>query len=592
MKAALWYLLIGLLAFAARCYNAPETFILGHLYFVDGDCYARMTRARIIDEHPGAIIHFHDFENYPDGVRSHTTAPMDYMIVALKGVLRVTAPIWSALPGAAAFRDQTLDLAGALISPLLGALSCMYLAWWTRRGLQFPAESRWPKIAWVAPVFFAICPIVAHAGALGRPDHQSPMLLFVTVAISAEFTLLQSAELSAKARRAWLIAAGGAWGMSLWISLYEPLILLLGMAVLVPLFFGGAAILRRDRWWEFGVLIALVALMLALEGDPWPQLAPEVKEYFGRWTKTVAELRGLSLAGGALYRWIGWLAIPAPVLLVIAARKLDRRAGLVLVLLIGMVIASAIYLRWGYFLGLAFALALPWMLAPLRRRWIATAIVCVSLVPLAFEWGEILPAKVKRPLPWLACGLSFYSFRGDWEKQLEHDEEQLSVKRRERSLLRDVAAHIVPGEIHPFLVSPRHGAVPQALRTDPQGRAPFLAPWWLSPALAYWSHQPGVTGSAHEGLPGIVDSARLYLAADPIAAAQVLEKRRVAYVVVDEPTRIVETSTPLLAIAAPTLPLVDTLYIAPHSGPAFLVLTHANSYYKLFAVDESKLHPK
>jgi hypothetical protein len=379
--------------------------------------------------------------------------------------------------------------------------------------------------------------------------------------------------------------------MSLWISLYEPLILLVAMAVLVPAFFGWAAIFRRERWWQLGVLVGLIVLMLALEGDPTPQLAPEVREYFGRWTKTVAELRGLTLAGGALYRWIGWLAIPAPVLLVLAARRLDRRAWLALVLVLGTVLASALHLRWGYFLGLSFALALPWLLAPLRRRWLATVVLLVSLVPLSFEWVEILPPDVKRPLPWYAFGLSFYSFRGDWDKRLEHDADLLSVKRRERALLRDVAAHIVPGEIHPFLVSPRHGSIPQALRADPRGRVPFLAPWWLSPALAYWSGQPGVTGSSHEGLPGIVDSARFYLAREPIAAAQILEKRRLAYVVVDEPSRIVETSTPLLAIPAPTLPLVDTLYIAPHSGPAFLVLTHANSYYKLFAVDESKLHP-
>ena len=33
-------------------------------------------------------------------------------------------------------------------------------------------------------------------------------------------------------------------------------------------------------------------------------------------------------------------------------------------------------------------------------------------------------------------------------------------------------------------------------------RLPFLAPWWLSPAIAYWSGQPGVAGSSHESLPG------------------------------------------------------------------------------------------
>ena len=53
---------------------------------------------------------------------------------------------------------------------------------------------------------------------------------------------------------------------------------------------------------------------------------------------------------------------------------------------------------------------------------------------------------------------------------------------------------------------------------------PFLASWWLSPAIAYWSRQPGVAGTSHESLPGIVDTARFFLSTDPASAAAILRQ--------------------------------------------------------------------
>ncbi len=582
MKSALWILLLGVLAFTARCYNVRQALIAGHIYFVDGDCYARMTRARIIDQAPGTIIHHHDFENFPDGVRSHTTAPMDYAIVGLKRLLELTSALWSKLPGAEALKSQTLDLAGALISPLFGALTCMYLAWWTRWGLVFPAGSRWPKIVVAGPLFFAICPILVHSAVLGRPDHQAPMILFLTLALTAELTLLQRTGLSmAEARpiidpgqpanagaethvppdvqrkpvplphphtdfifvglnhRVVPIVAGAGWAMALWISLYEPLILLIGTAVFL-LAFERWSLRNRARFWELGVLAGIVGLMLLIEGSLIPSLSPEVKEYFPRWSKTVGELNRLDLRGDLLYRWLGWGCLAAPVLLFLAATRLDRRAWFVLALLLGMFAATCWHLRWGYFVALAYALSLPWQLAVLRRRWIAWVAFCISMLPLAVEWDALLFPK----------------------------EDSLEIVRRERALLRQMAD-----------------------RMRGEGVRPFLAPWWLSPALAYWTDQPGVTGSSHEGLPGIVDSARFYLAQEARPAADILSRRHIALVLIDDPARTLATSAPLLEMPVPARSLGETLYRTPHSGPSFLVLSAYNQYYKLFEVDLSKLPP-
>ena len=52
----------------------------GRVFFVDADCYARMTRVLEVCARPGQALYSHDFENYPFGTRPHTTALFDYLI--------------------------------------------------------------------------------------------------------------------------------------------------------------------------------------------------------------------------------------------------------------------------------------------------------------------------------------------------------------------------------------------------------------------------------------------------------------------------------------------------------------------------------
>ena len=90
-----------------QVHKARLIFLPDGVHFVDADCYSRMTRARIISEQPGTLVTRHAFENYPYGVRPHTTAPMDYLIV---GFGRLLGP------------GVDLDIAGAWISPSLARL--------------------------------------------------------------------------------------------------------------------------------------------------------------------------------------------------------------------------------------------------------------------------------------------------------------------------------------------------------------------------------------------------------------------------------------------------------------------------------------
>ena len=112
--------LLSALILATRCANYQDVFVAGNVYFADADCYARMTRAQIVREKPGLIIRHHEFENFPEGTTPHTTAPLDYLIVALSFLLNP-------------FTVHALDLAGAFISPLLALLGGWFLWWWSRR---------------------------------------------------------------------------------------------------------------------------------------------------------------------------------------------------------------------------------------------------------------------------------------------------------------------------------------------------------------------------------------------------------------------------------------------------------------------------
>src|SRR5437868_1934481 len=97
--------ILSALILATRCANYQDVFVAGNVYFVDADCYARMTRVQMCAKKPGLIVRHHDFENFPQGITPHTTAPFDYFILGLSLLLKP-------------FTTQPLDLAGAFISPL------------------------------------------------------------------------------------------------------------------------------------------------------------------------------------------------------------------------------------------------------------------------------------------------------------------------------------------------------------------------------------------------------------------------------------------------------------------------------------------
>lgn len=515
--ALLEIVVFSALILATRSANYRDVFVGGDIYFTDGDCYSRMTRARMCLEHPGLIIRHHSFENFPAGTTPHTTAPLDYLIVALTAALKpMTA--------------RALDLAGAIVSPLLALATGWFLWWWSWR-------SRLPYRG--APLLlFALSPILVHGTELGRPDHQSLLLALVTVALCAEWILASGNLEGIWTQRSlphWSLVSGAAWGFALWVSFYEPLILLAVLFV-SQLLFARKNFIAPHRLIGWAVCLGIILIALAIEQrlPLWPGTG--IHPMFANWARTIGELNHVRINDPVWLRWAGLLLIPLPALLWIGTAKV-RTLPIFLAALLAASFALTIWqARWAYFFVMLFALALPAALGIIRNKIVGWIVLAISLLPILTDWDEKL-----------------------WPNESQN---ALVLERRAEA------------------VGWRTAALPLAAPTE----APFLAPWWWSPAVAYWSGQPGVAGSSHEALDGIEQSARFFLASNPETGRAILAKTRAAWVLVYDADRTLGNSSALLGLSPPENALGRVLDRTPAQAPAFLQLASQNPACKLFRV--------
>lgn len=544
-----------------RCANYQDVFVAGNVYFVDADCYARMTRAKMVRAKPGLIIRHHVFENFPQGTTPHTTAPLDYLIVALSFLLNP-------------FTAHALDMAGAFVSPLLALFGGWFLWWWS---VKF-------RYRWVLLILYASSPILVHGTELGRPDHQSLLILLIAIAICAEWSLqaLQPSTWPSKSNwdggpsfadspagkletaascsqgdairesrmpwrpRAWAVTSAACWALAIWVSTYEPLVLftiLTATALLV----NRRTVFARDRragWILFAVIIAIA---FAIEQRVPSFAILRSDGHLKNWASTIGELVHVSPINPVWLIWCGYLLFVAPVLIWISMRTPENgappprraasgRALPIYVLLVATYFLTVWQARWGYFFVLIFALALPALLVPIK----SSAAVSIAFV------------------------LSMFPILRDWDERLWPNEAQLArrmEKRIESAQIRDLSLSLRSPEVRPF-----------------------LAPWWLSPSIAYWSGQPGVAGSSHESLNGIEDIARFFLSEDLQKAREILEKRHVAWVFAYDSDRVAQNSAAILNEPRPLQPLCRVLDRTPSQAPPFLIFSAQNPTCKLYGV--------
>jgi len=318
--------------------------------------------------------------------------------------------------------------------------------------------------------------------------------------------------------------------MALWVSLYEPLLLFAGLLASLAIT-ARAQLLSRPRrigWCLLGVVLLLAALV----EQRWPQLPdPALRPFFVHWSATIGELSAVSLTNAIWLQWFGALIVLAPALLVWTMRR--RTIPAAFVLLFALTFLLTIWqARWGYFFVMIFALVLPACLSVFRNRIAGWIVIAISWYPILKDWDERL-----------------------W-----------------------------PNEFQTALIAERRAEGVAWRQAAAQVDGPFLAPWWWSPAVAYWSGQPGVAGSSHEALDGIEKSARFFLASDPETAQAILQKNEVAWVLAYDADRTVANSALVLGVPAPANPLGRVLDRTPSQAPGFLQFAAQNPACKLFRV--------
>jgi heme exporter protein D len=455
---------------------------------------------------------------------------LDYLIFGLSLVIAAARP---------AVAPYHLDLAGAFISPLLALFGGWFLWWWSRR-MRF-------RYRWVMLALYAISPILVQGTELGRPDHQSLSMLLVMIAICAEWSsrcdgprAIEVNRTYLRTSRLWSIVSGTVWGLAIWNSAYESLVVFLLVMVVNALENRQALLAKSQRaGWLCFVLTIAIALLIERRV---PSLAIfHSNAIFKNWASTIGELAHVSPANVIWLRWCGYFLLLTPFLIWMSVSRNSRRSEqtmprfvpTLLVATYGLTIWQA---RWAYFFVLMFALALPALLAPIKSR------VAV----------------------WIAFVLSIFPILRDWDERLWPNEMQLAKRveqRYEAAQIRDLALNLQSTETRPF-----------------------LAPWWLSPSIAYWSGQPGVGGSSHESLSGIEDSARFLLCEDSQEAREILKKREAAWVLAYDTERVAQNSAAVLKEPLPPHPLCRVLDRTPGQAPPFLVFFAQNATCKLYRV--------
>ena len=334
----------------------------------------------------------------------------------------------------------------------------------------------------------ALLPKIIWATEFGRPRHQSLIVVLLALGLIAEY---ERWHLAAQARKAWSIFAGLVWGLALWVSLFEPLFVFASLVIY------NLVVRRRESPLMLIPCGCVMLLALLLEGFHIYIPPPEYRGFLVNWLGTIAEVRGLDAASLLMQMSFGLVLLPfvgLPLWMRVNANRTDRYVVILAVVLTFFTIFQS---RWIYYSSLAelFLIVRFWQMDPMRwTRWVILGVFLLGL-------GTSADLAIK---------------------QSSH----LSPAQPSAELLQISKAIDAPGGI--------------------------MAPWWLSPGLLYFSGHPIVAGSSHCGISGIVDSSIFFATTSWTHAEQILQQRKVRWVVVADDPRY---EYPLLNTSLGTLGL-------------------------------------
>ena len=116
------------------------------------------------------------------------------------------------------------------------------------------------------------------------------------------------------------------------------------------------------------------------------------------------------------------------------------------------------------------------------------------------------------------------------------------------------------------------------------GEGNLLAPWWLTPALAYWTGIHGVGGSSHEALAGNREAARFFTTDDLEEARQILRQRQVRFVVTTTEDTVRAEAARLSGTLGSGTCLAVQLYAHPAALPEWVKPRFANLLFRVYEV--------
>jgi hypothetical protein len=272
----------------------------------------------------------------------------------------------------------------------------------------------------------------------------------------------------------------------------------------------GVWLTRARLHWLGALLLPLVAGVL-LDGIRVVLPDSHWVDVLRNWGATIGELQALSDPAD-LAKWTGLLVWVVPVSVLSRPRGEKIRFLGWLFLLAVTASLTCWQVRWSPYFVLVFLTCLPFLLARFPTHGLGAVAVVLSLWPMGL----------------------------DWKTRIQPDSTSVEERHLDRS--------------------ERLNARLAAERMRSSERLPFIAAWWLSPSLAYWSQQPAVAGSGHEGIAGIVDTARFFLSTDPDECRAILARRGVRLVVASDSARLVENSNAILNQVSKENPLAEQLW--------------------------------
>ena len=552
LKAIALLLVVGAVSLAVglglRAWYAPEWMLPDTTqtpagmrpWAVEADCYSQLARVQRILDGQGLLQNHFDVENWPEGLVPSTTAPFDYAILLLY------FPLWL-------FTKHPLDWAGALVSP---ALWIVLVAFWVLiRSREFTLFGRALLIAGSA-----VLPSLVWATAFGRSRHQSLILFLMAMGLTAEYERWQL-ELAPK--RAWNIFAGIVWGLACWTSLFEP-VLVAGSIVVFNL------ITRRRENVAFLISFGAVLLLMSLlEGGHLLGNLRHIYElrnstYATNWLHGIAEVAQVDFPG--MIDRLSYVFLISPIVAwCLWPRTLGNKTDILLILLTAVLsVLTWEQGRWSYYASLVgLFLLVRYCQAPRPPEGksltlgggIERVILGILITPFLY-WCVLLgafPDGGQLLIILLTLALIALAFLpNEWASYFSLgnplNEEGVGPVTPNFWMRAIIVAILVIGSLRNDLEQvDSHGRVPPIqpslqlvqISRAIDGPGAIMAPWWLSPGLLYFSGHPIVSGSSHEGMGGIVDSAKFFTATSWTEAERILDQRKVRWIVMwDNPTLV------------------------------------------------------